>query len=63
MSSHLRAEGTNSAIPETTTVFLMSCLQYIAVATIFSIGFPYKQGTHKNPVRGASCDRTILHRA
>jgi cation-transporting ATPase 13A2 len=43
-------EGTNSAIPETTTVFLMSCVQYVAVATIFSLGQPYKEGTHKNPI-------------
>jgi len=41
-------EGTNSGIPETTTVFLMSCLQYVAVASIFSIGAPYKLGTHHN---------------
>jgi hypothetical protein len=44
------AEGTNTAIPETTVVFLMSCVQYVAVATIFSLGQPFKEGTHKNPI-------------
>jgi cation-transporting ATPase 13A2 len=43
-------EETNSGIPETTTVFLMSCLQYSAVATIFSIGYPYKLATWRNPL-------------
>ena len=41
-------EGTNSAIPETTTVFLMAMLQYVAVATIFSIGYPWKMATWRN---------------
>jgi cation-transporting P-type ATPase 13A2 len=43
-------EGTNSGIPETTSVFLMATLQYSATAAIFSIGAPYKLSTFKNPL-------------
>lgn len=42
------SEGTNSKIPETTTVFVMSMLQYVAVAAIFSVGHPWKKPTHTN---------------
>lgn len=37
------SEGTNSAIPETTSVFLLANAQYAAVATIFSNGWPWKR--------------------
>lgn len=43
-------EGTNSAIPETSTVFLMSFLQYFACAILFSIGAPWKQTVLRNRV-------------
>jgi cation-transporting ATPase 13A2 len=48
-------EGTNSRIPETTTVFLMAMLQYVAVAIIFSIGYPWKLPTYTN----CKCARTL----
>ena len=35
-------EGTNSATPETTAVFLMASLQYVACAMIFAVGTPFK---------------------
>jgi len=41
-------EGTNSKIPETSTVFLLAMLQYVAVATIFSLGYPWKRPTYSN---------------
>jgi hypothetical protein len=41
-------EGTNSATPEATSVFLMAGLQYCACALIFSMGHPWKQSVAKN---------------
>ena len=35
------AEGLNSATPETTAVFLVAMFQYVAVAVIFSLGWPW----------------------
>jgi magnesium-transporting ATPase (P-type) len=37
------AEGTNSAIPETTAVFIVASFQYVACGVIFSVGTPWKQ--------------------
>lgn len=41
-------EGTNTAIPETTSVFLMANFQYLACAVIFSVGHPWKASPARN---------------
>jgi magnesium-transporting ATPase (P-type) len=42
------AEGTNTAIPETTAVFIVASFQYIACGAIFSVGHPWKQWPTRN---------------
>ena len=42
------AEGTNSATPETTSVFLIASLQFVACACIFSRGQPWKSSPLTN---------------
>jgi cation-transporting P-type ATPase 13A2 len=41
-------EGTNSATPETTSVFLIASLQFVACASIFSRGQPWKSSPLTN---------------
>jgi hypothetical protein len=42
-------DGLNSAVPETTSVFLMAAPQYIACALVFSmLGHPWKQAVTRN---------------
>ena len=42
-------EGTNSAIPETTSLFLVAAFQFIGCAIIFSVGYPWKMWPTANP--------------
>jgi len=42
-------EGTNSAIPETTSLFIVASYQFIGCAAIFSVGHPWKQWPTANP--------------
>jgi cation-transporting ATPase 13A3/4/5 len=49
-TSQSDSEGTNSAIPETSSVFLMASIQYVAVAIIFSVGYPWKKPTWTNRI-------------
>ena len=42
------AEGTNSAIPITTSLFLMGCGQLVAVALVFADGAPWKRSPARN---------------
>ena len=42
-------EGTNSAIPETTTLFIVASFQFIGCALIFSVGHPWKKWPTSNP--------------
>jgi hypothetical protein len=43
------AEGTNSAIPETTSIFIVAAFQFIGCALIFSVGHPWKKWPTANP--------------
>ena len=48
MDPALDAEGTNTAIPETTAVFIIASYQYVACGAIFSVGVPWKQWPTRN---------------
>ena len=49
MSPGSDAEGTNSAIPETTSLFIVAAFQFIGCALIFSVGHPWKRWPTANP--------------
>ena len=42
------SEGTNAAVPETSSLFLVAMYQYVGVAAIFSVGHPWKSPTWTN---------------
>ena len=42
------SEGTNSAIPETTSIFIVAAFQFIGCALIFSVGHPWKKWPTSN---------------
>ena len=44
------AEGTNTAIPETTAVFIVAAWQFVACALVFSVGHPWKKWPTANPL-------------
>ena len=49
MDPALDLEGTNSAIPETTSVFIVASFQFLGCATIFSVGgSPWKKWPTSN---------------
>jgi magnesium-transporting ATPase (P-type) len=43
-------EGTNTAIPETTAVFIVAAWQFVACALVFSVGHPWKKWPTANPL-------------
>jgi len=49
MDPALDVEGTNSAIPETTSVFIVASFQFLGCAMIFSVGgYPWKKWPSSN---------------